>query len=272
MVVITENIINGKLFPGKDKEFRFGHISFKLKDIKLTERQPSGTTGERCRTIRWRERRQIGNRKDRPRTTSGIMVRDAKQFNGRQTTQKRQTGTQLPSTPRKDTQQGKGGGCKTTVKVQLSEKLGKGSISQTKVLRSKASVTIPKAVFFSRKVLSCFCFKWLLYESLLMGYEYKCNIMAKVTWEKCALQLSSNEHRHLIKWPHFQKCWTSCPISLYNFSKVLGTHTLADIAETPAESRGWSEVQKAHAPHLLARMTNKPCLSASFSPLHLWKS
>lgn len=36
------------------------------------------------------------------------------------------------------------------------------------------------------------------------------SIMAKVTWEKCALQLSSNEHRHLIKWPHFQKCWTSC--------------------------------------------------------------
>lgn len=68
-------------------------------------------------------------------------------------------GTQLPRIPRKDTQQGKGGGGKTTVKAQLSEKLGKGNISQTKVLWSKASVTLPKAVFFSRKVLSCFCFK-----------------------------------------------------------------------------------------------------------------
>lgn len=63
MVIITENIMNGKWFPVKDKEFRFSHISFKLKDIKLTERQPSGTTGERSRTIRQRERRQIGSRK-----------------------------------------------------------------------------------------------------------------------------------------------------------------------------------------------------------------
>ena len=159
MVVITENIMNGKWFPGKDKKFGFGHISFKLKDIKLTERQPSGTSGETCRTIRWRERRQIGNRKKGLRTTSGLVLRDAKQFNGRQTTEKRPIGTQLPRIPRKDTQEGKGGGGKTTVKVQINEKLGKGSISQTKVLRSKASVTLPKAVFFFRKVLSCFCFK-----------------------------------------------------------------------------------------------------------------
>lgn len=115
--------MNGKSFPGKDKEFRFGHISFKLKYIKLTERQSSGTTGERCRSIRWRERRQIGNRKKGLRTTSGIVVRVAKQFNGRQPTEKRQTRTQLARIPRKDTQQGKGGGGKTTVKVQLSEKL-----------------------------------------------------------------------------------------------------------------------------------------------------
>lgn len=61
--------------------------------------------------------------------------------------------------PSEDTQQGKGGGGKTAVKGQVSEKPGKGNISQTKVLRSKASVTLPKAAFFPRKVLSCFCFK-----------------------------------------------------------------------------------------------------------------
>jgi len=40
MVVITENIMNGKRFPGKDKEFRFGHISFKLKDINWQKDNP----------------------------------------------------------------------------------------------------------------------------------------------------------------------------------------------------------------------------------------
>lgn len=101
MVVITENIMNGKWFPGKDKEFRFGHTSFKLKDIKLTERHPRGTTGERCRTMRWRERRQIGNRKKGLRTTSGIVVRDAKQFNRRQTTEKRQMAHSCQGYPEK---------------------------------------------------------------------------------------------------------------------------------------------------------------------------
>lgn len=113
-------------------------------------------------------------------------------------------------------QQGKGAGGKT-VKGQVSEKQGKGSISQTEVLRSKASVTLLKAVFFPGKVLPCFCFKWMLYESLLMGYEYKCNIMVKVTWEKRALQLSSNERRHLIKWPHFQKHWTSYSSARFHY-------------------------------------------------------
>lgn len=64
MVLITENVRNGKWFLEKDKEFGFGHIIFKLKNIKLTERQLSGTTGERCRTMRWRKRRQTGKRKD----------------------------------------------------------------------------------------------------------------------------------------------------------------------------------------------------------------
>lgn len=54
--------MNGKWFPLKDKKFRFGHISFKLIVIKLTERQTSGTTEGRYRTIRWRKRRQIGSR------------------------------------------------------------------------------------------------------------------------------------------------------------------------------------------------------------------
>lgn len=84
------------------------------------------------------------------------MVRDAKQF--KETTEKRH-GIQWPRVPRKGTQQDKDGRDKTAVKMQLREKLGEGSISQTKVLRSKANVTLPKAVLFSRKVLSCFCFK-----------------------------------------------------------------------------------------------------------------
>lgn len=99
------------------------------------------------------------DREQKERTENRHRGKGRQEFNRRQTIEKRQTGTQLPRIPRKDTQQGKGGGGKTTVKVQLSEKLGKGSISQTKVLWSKASVTLPKAVFFSRKVLSCFCFK-----------------------------------------------------------------------------------------------------------------
>lgn len=50
------------------------------------------------------------------------------------------------------------------------------------------------------------------------GLWIQCSIMAKVTWEKCALQLSSNEHRHLIKWPHFQKCWTSCSSAWFHYT------------------------------------------------------
>lgn len=53
---------NGKWLPLKDKKFRFGRISFKLIVIKLTERQTSRTIGGRSRTIRWRERRQIGSK------------------------------------------------------------------------------------------------------------------------------------------------------------------------------------------------------------------
>lgn len=52
---------------------------------------------------------------------------------------------------------------------------------------------------------------------------------------------------------------------IYFFQSAGRSHT-ADIAETSAESRGWSGVQKAHAPRLLAGMTNKSCLSVSFFP------
>lgn len=102
MVVITENIMNGIWFPGKDKEFRFCRISFKLKDIKLTERQATGTTRERCRTIRWRERRQIGNRKKGLRTTTGIVVREAKRFSRRETTEETDRHTAAPDTQKKN--------------------------------------------------------------------------------------------------------------------------------------------------------------------------
>lgn len=101
MVVITENIMNGIWFPGKDKEFRFCHISFKLEDIKLTERQATGTTRERCRTIRWRERRQIGNRKKGLRTTTGIVVSEAKWFSRRETTEKTDRNTAAPDNQKK---------------------------------------------------------------------------------------------------------------------------------------------------------------------------
>lgn len=86
-MVITETTMNGKWFPGKDKEFRFGHISFTLKDTKLTERQASVTSGERCRTIRRKERRQIRNRRKGLRTTTGLMVQEAKQFSRREMTE-----------------------------------------------------------------------------------------------------------------------------------------------------------------------------------------
>lgn len=70
MVVIRENVMNGKWLIGKEKELRLGRMSFKLNDIKLTEGQPSGTTGERCRTITQRERRQMRNRKKGLRSTT----------------------------------------------------------------------------------------------------------------------------------------------------------------------------------------------------------
>lgn len=63
------------------------------------------------------------------RTTSSTVVRDAKQFNRTYTAEKRQPGTQLPRIPRKDTGLVKGGGGKTTVKVQVSEKLENNSTS-----------------------------------------------------------------------------------------------------------------------------------------------
>lgn len=88
MVVITENITNGKWFPLKDKKFRFGHISFKLIVIKLTERQISGTTGGR--------EDRLGAEKGL-KTTSGTVVRDIEQPSGRQTTDKRQTDRQTQS-------------------------------------------------------------------------------------------------------------------------------------------------------------------------------
>lgn len=103
-MVITENVMNGKWFPGKDKEFRFGHISFKLKVIKLTERQPSGTTGERCRTIRRRERRQTENRKIGLRTTAGSVVRETKQFNRREVTEETDRDTAAKDTQKRHTE------------------------------------------------------------------------------------------------------------------------------------------------------------------------
>lgn len=121
---------------------------------KTSNRQPSGTATERCRTIRLREKRQTGNRKKGLRITTDMMVREGKRFNGRET-----AGTDRQTRiPGKDTQQGKDGEGKRAVKSHISEELGTDSISQTEVLWRKASMMLPKAVFFSRKVLSCFCF------------------------------------------------------------------------------------------------------------------
>lgn len=74
-----------------------------------------------------------GGRKDRLgaenglKTTSGTVVRDTlgSSVGDKQRRRDRQTDAQLPRMPSKDTQQGKGGEGKTTVKVQLSGKQGR---------------------------------------------------------------------------------------------------------------------------------------------------
>lgn len=126
--------MNGKWFPGKDNAFRIGCINFKWKDIKLTDRQPHRTTGERCRTIRMKEKRHTGNRKKGLRPITAMMVRNAKQLKEKETTRTGKN-TQKRCKVRQGWKRQK------TAKGQVNEELGK-RIFQTGALQRKASVMV----------------------------------------------------------------------------------------------------------------------------------